>query len=593
MLAQGVIYLAAAVIAVPLFGRLGLGSVLGYLTAGVIIGPQAVGLIGDVDAVLHFAELGVVLLLFIIGLELQPARLWALRKAVFGYGSVQVIATALLFGVVAWLCGIDWRSAVVIGFALALSSTAFALQTLAEKRELTTRHGRSAFTILLFQDLAVIPLLALLPLLVEDSGASGGGWLQALRALLVIGVVVLVGRYVLRHLLRRIADSGYHEVFTAMALLTVLGTALLVEWAGLSMALGAFLAGVLLADSQYRHELEANIEPFKGLLLGLFFIAVGMSVDLGVLVERPFTVAGLVAGLMTVKFALLFAIGRRKGMDALSSFSLATTLSQGGEFAFVLFNVAAGEALMEGSLVDLLILVVTVSMALTPLLFIVRDRLVEPWLKPAKEATWDQPTEEEHPVIIAGFGRFGQMVGRVLSARGIGFTALDASAEHVDFVREYGAKVFYGDASRLDLLRAAQADKARLFVLAIDDVEASLHTAQTVRRHFPQLRICARARNRKHAYQLMELGIELIQRETFLSALELTRQVLLELGLGKSEATRAIAVFRSHDEQRLRSHATLHNDEEKLRNLAKEASRELAEMFAADVADERDEQGRA
>ena len=586
MLAQGVIYLAAVVIVVPLFGRLGLGAVLGYLAAGVIIGPQAIGLVGDVDAVLHFAETGVVLLLFIIGLELQPARLWALRKAVFGTGTAQVLLTALPLGAAAWLFGLGWRGAVVVGFALALSSTAFALQTLAEKHELTTRHGRSAFAILLFQDLAVIPLLALLPLLAPAEFAGDGGWQPALRALAVIAVVVVAGRYLLRHVLRAIAASGYHEVFTAMALLTVLGTALLVAWAGLSMALGAFRAGVLLADSEYRHELEADIEPFKGLLLGLFFIAVGMSVDLRILVEQPLTVAGLVVGLVVVKFAVLFALGRWHGMSASSAFSLAVTISQGGEFAFVLFNVATGYTVLEESLTHLLVLVVTVSMAVTPLLFIVRDRFVEPRLNPPKEPVYDQPPEEEHPVIIAGFGRFGQIVGRILRARGVGFTALDASAEHVDFVRQYGNKVFYGDASRLDLLRAAQADKARLFVLAIDDVDASLRTVETVRRHFPDLKVCARARNRKHAYQLMDQGITLIQRETFLSALELARDVLQALGSSKAEATRAVTTFRTHDEQRLARDYSMHDDDEKMRYLARESSRELEAMFAADVAEE-------
>ena len=385
---------------------------------------------------------------------------------------------------------------------------------------------------------------------------------------------------------RAIAASGYHEVFTAMALLTVLGTALLVAWAGLSMALGAFLAGVLLADSEYRHELEADIEPFKGLLLGLFFIAVGMSVDLRILVEQPLTVAGLLVGLVVVKFAVLFALGRWHGMSASSAFSLAVTISQGGEFAFVLFNVATGYTVLEESLTHLLVLVVTVSMAVTPLLFIVRDRFVEPRLNPPKEPVYDQPPEEEHPVIIAGFGRFGQIVGRILRARGVGFTALDASAEHVDFVRQYGNKVFYGDASRLDLLRAAQADKARLFVLAIDDVDASLRTVETVRRHFPDLKVCARARNRKHAYQLMDHGITLIQRETFLSALELARDVLQALGSSKAEATRAVTTFRTHDEQRLARDYAMHDDDEKMRYLARESSRELEAMFAADVAEE-------
>lgn len=579
MLIEIIIFLAGAVIAVPLFQRFGLGAVLGYLVAGVMIGPAGLALVPDVDEVLHFAELGVVLLLFIIGLELRPSRLWTMRRAIFGFGAAQLGLTAVLLGGVAWLAGLTPGAAVVVGLVLALSSTAFALQLMAERNELTSRHGRTAFATLLFQDLAVVPLLAIVPLLGMGQGTAMGA-ADVAKPVLIVAAVVLAGRYVLRYLLRVVALSKVREALTAAALLIVLGTAWVIEQAGLSMALGAFLAGVLLADSEFRHQLEADIEPFKGLLLGLFFIAVGMSVNLGLVATEPLAIAGAVFALVSLKFAALYGLARWQGMDNVSARRLGLILSQGGEFAFVIFGVAVGAQVLPAPVAEFLIVVVSLSMVTTPLLLRLETMLSGE--QDNDEDAFDEMPDESNPVIIAGFGRFGQMTARILRAKRIGFTALDASQEQVDFVARYGNKIYYGDASRLDLLHAAEADKAKVFVLAIDDVNASLRTAAIVRQNFPHLKVIARARNRKHAYELMDLGIEVIQRETFLSALELTVDVLKGLGESDSEARTSVARFRKHDEQRLHEHRQSHDDEKKLQDLAKTAQKELEEMFQRD-----------
>ena len=588
-LALATILMAAAVIAVPISKRLGLGSVLGYLAAGMILGPAGLDVAGDVDSILHFAELGVVLLLFVIGLELQPSRLWTMRKPVFGLGGAQVALTAAVLAPAAWLAGLSPATAVIVGLALALSSTAFALQVMAERNELTTRYGRGAFSILLFQDLAVIPIVALIPLLAVREGAAMGMsevLLETGKIVAVIGAVVVGGRYVLRPVLRLVAATGIREVFTAMALLTVVGTALLMEAVGLSMALGAFLAGVLLADSEYRHALEADIEPFKGLLLGLFFIAVGMSVDLGLLVAQPLTIAGIAVGLMAIKGAVLYGLGRIYFRGADPARRLALALSQGGEFAFVIFGVATGVGALERGIADILILAVTASMMATPLLLAIQDAVLRRFREAPADEDYEMPEPHENRVIIAGFGRFGQIVGRLLRARRIGFTALESSAAQVDFVRRYGNKVYYGDPSRLDLLRAAKAESAEIFVVAVDDVEDSVRTVETVQQYFPHLKIYARARNRPHAYRLMELGVDVIQRETFLSSLDVGRQVLEGLGFSPSEAERTTEMFREHDVARLEAHFGEHRDEEKMMQLAGEWARELEELFEEDAAEE-------
>ena len=582
-LEQVAIFLAAAVIVVPLAKRAGLGSVLGYMLAGVIVGPWALDLVHDEQEILHFAEFGVVLLLFVIGLELQPRRLWAMRRAVFGLGGGQVALTAAALACLAMAFGLPLETAMVAGLALSLSSTAFGLQTLAERNELATRHGRLSFSILLFQDIAVIPMLALLPLLAPASGGAEGGmvWLGVAKAVGMIALVVFGGRYLLRYVLRLVAQFGTHEVFTATTLLTVVGVALLMELVGLSMALGAFLAGMLLAESEYRHELEADIEPFKGLLLGLFFMAVGMTVNIGLVIETPLTVLGLALGLMLVKMLCLFAIVRLDTPSWRTVRGTTVALAQGGEFAFVILTVGVGSSLMDERTADLLIVVVTLSMAATPLAFKANDWL-NARIRRETEPEYERHIEEENRVIIAGFGRVGQIVGRILRVRRIGFTALETSAEQVDFVRRFGNKIYYGDATRVELLRAARADKAVLFVLAIEDVERSLATARAVRKHFPHLTVFARARNRQHAYALMDLGIAHVVRDTFHSSLELAHGVLMELGLGDFESRHTVDTFREHDTARLIQQHEIAHDIDRMAEETRHWTRELEEMFVQD-----------
>jgi len=587
LLSETAIFLGAAVIAVPLFKRARLGAVLGYLAAGVAIGPSVLRLVTDVDNILSFAELGVVLLLFVIGLELQPSRLWVLRRSVFGLGTAQVAGSTLVLGAIALAFGVTWQAALVIGFALAMSSTAFVLQALAERRELTTRYGRSAFAILLFQDLSVIPLLALIPLLAYGPAVEPiqNAWLAAGKALGVILAVIFGGRILLRKVLDVIAHTAIEEIFTAAALLVIVGVALLMTTVGLSMSLGAFLAGVLLADSEYRHELEAAIEPFKGLLLGLFFIAVGMSADLGVIVREPVQILGAVLALMAIKALIVFAIARLARHGAESARKLAAALAQGGEFAFVLFTLAGSYQIMDGPLVDRLVVIVTLSMAATPFALKLNDAVNRLLSKPRAYERYDTIDEEATAVIIAGFGRVGQIVGRILSLKKIPFTALDRNAEQVETVRRFGRKVYYGDASRLDLLRAAKANKAKLFVLAIDDVETSIRTAEMVRHNFPDLKIYARARNRFHAHRLMDLRCDLIERETLRSSLRLAQEVLIALNVPPWDAQTTVARFQAHDEKTLvRQHATYH-DETQLIQTSKEAALELEGLLEQDQED--------
>jgi monovalent cation:proton antiporter-2 (CPA2) family protein len=584
---EALLFLAVVVIAVPLFKRLGLGSVLGYLVAGVLIGPHGLGLIRDTEEVGHLAELGVVLLLFLIGLELQPHRLWELRTRVFGVGGAQVALSGALLALGALALGLSWQAALVAGLGLSLSSTAFALQLLGERNQLATPMGQTAFGILLFQDLAVIPLLAVLPLLGPSGTRMDTSWVPLAKAAGLIVLVVLFGRTLLRPAFRLVASARSQEVFTASALLAALGTALLVSAVGLSPALGAFMAGVLLADSEYRHELEADIEPFRGLLMGLFFVSVGMSVALELLVQRPLLVAGLVLGMTALKISSIGALGRRVLGAWPPALEMGVILGQGGEFAFVLFGLSVSYGILPGPLRDILVLVVSLSMALTPLLTVAHDRLLAPRLRTRDDRPYDRDVEQDTPVIIAGFGRFGQVVGRVLRARGIPFTAMDADPAQIDFLKRFGNKVFYGDASRLDLLRAARADKAQVFVLAIDDVQASIRTAREVQEHFPHLVIFARARNRAHAYELLELGITHVIRETFLSSLDLTGDVLQQLGFSYSEARSTLDQFREHDERILLESFQYQRDEKKLIEISERSRRELESLFTRDAAEER------
>lgn len=585
VLNEAIIFLIAAVIAVPISRRFGLGTILGYLIAGIIIGPWGLGLILRIDDTLHFAELGVVLLLFIIGLELRPSRLWVLRKSLFGLGSLQMGLSTLAIGSIAFGLGCNWQTAIVIGLCLSLSSTAFALQLLGEKNQLLTPYGRSAFSILLFQDLLVIPVLALMPLLsLQANVQTEQDYLWGIaRFTGIILAVIAAGHYLVRPLLRQVAQARIPELFSAASLLVVLGTAALMQNAGLSMALGAFLAGVLLADSEFRHELEASIEPFKGLLLGLFFISVGMSVDLDLVVAKPLLIAALTLALLLIKSAVLFAIGKLNRYTSSSALSLAIIISQGGEFAFVILAQANIFNIVERALVDILVVVVAVSMALTPLLVALQERwLNRPSTPEAPEQPYDEIEDDNPKVIIAGFGRFGQITARILSMKGIRFTALEANFEQVDFVRKFGNKVYFGDASRLELLRAAHADKAQILVLAIVNLEASLRTAEIVKKHFPNLKIFARARNRQHVYKLMDIGVDYVIRETILSGIELANQVLQGLGFKDEDAREITEAFREYDEDLMKRQHAIYQDEEQMIAAAKRAALELKGLFEQD-----------
>jgi len=531
------------------------------------------------------SEFGIVLLLFIIGLELQPSRLWVMRRIVFGLGAAQVALCTLLLSALAWALGQTPPAAWIIGFGLSLSSTPLVLQVLAERGQLRTQYGRAAFGILLFQDLAVLPVLAVLPLLAAPAPAqpAAGSWWVALLKLAAVVVLVILGggRLLLRPALRIVARVRVGEVFTAAALLTVIATAMLANRVGLSASLGAFIAGVLLADSEFRHELEADLEPFKGLLLGLFFIAVGMAANLGLFRSEPLTLLALTAGFLAIKIVTIAALGRAAGQQAQSAWRLGFALPTGGEFAFVLFTLAARERLLTGHTADLLVLAVTLSMLLGPLLLIAHEALGRRLSPP--EAPFDSIDEHDIPVIIAGFGRFGQIVARVLRVKGRPFTALDSSQTHVDFVRRFGNKVYYGDASRLDLLRAAGAHSARVLVLAIDDVDASVRTAALVREQFPHLKIFARARNRQHAFALFDAGVTQVIRETYASSLEMAQAVLEALGETPAAAREAVRRFRLHDQKTLEAQYQVKEDEEKFLATSRAAAQQLEKLFETDA----------
>ena len=568
--------LLASVLFVPLFKRAGLGTVLGYLAVGMLIGPFGVELVRDPDNLMHTAELGVVLLLFVIGLELKPSRLWALRRSVFGLGAMQMVAAATALAAGGLYLGLSLSAAALVGIILALSSTAFVLPTLAERRELSTRYGRDAFAILLFQDLSVIPLLALIPLF-------GTGRSTALThpgvGLGVLVVVAMIGRPLLNALFRHVARVDSREMFTAAALVTVLGLALLMQAGGLSMSLGAFVAGVLLADSEFRHELEASIAPFQGLLLGLFFMAVGMSTNLSLLVKFPLQILGLTAGLVTIKFLTLYGLRRLLGGVKAEARLLALALAQGGEFAFVLFDAAQSFRVLGEVQADKLTLVVALSMAVSPLLLLIGDFLVRADAAKQPPRAFDEMPAEASEVVIAGFGRVGQVVGRLLLARGTRFTALDVDAEQVETVRRFGLKVFYGDAANLDLLHAAQLREAKVFVLAIDDVKASLRTAELVRKHFPHVQIVARARNRFHASRLMDLGIERQIREALPSSLEMARWTLELLHEPPALVDQMVTRFVRHDAEVLARQQAIAHDEGQMIQSTRAAREELAQIL--------------
>ncbi len=582
------VLLAALAIAAPLARFLGIAAVLGYLVAGVLIGPFALGIVFSGDAakeVLHIAEFGVVLLLFLIGLELRPKRLWAMRQAVFGLGSAQVLLTAAVLGGVGVLLGFRWQPALFAGAALALSSTAFALQVMEENGELATRHGRLGFAVLLFQDLAAIPLIALAPFFAVNAATAAAelDHMAFAKGLATIIAVVVAGHFALDYMLRFVALSRVKEAMTAAALLTVVGVTLVMQQVGLSASLGAFIAGALLAESSYRHQLEADIAPFEGLLLGMFFTAIGMSLNLKLLVSIPWLIAGLTLSLIAIKALILYVLGRWNGLESRGARRLALALSQGGEFAFVLLSVGTAAGVLGGNAAEILAVVITMSMAMTPIVLLI-DRLLFRKAAPA-QAFETLPDNDKH-VVIAGFGRFGQIVARVLRAKGIPFTALDISADQIELVKKFGSRAFYGDASRPDILDAAQTDKARAFVLAIDEVEASMRTAELVKSRYPHVPIFARARDRNHAHRLIDLGIKTLRRETFLSALDLTHQLLKGLGYSERVAERAVKTFRVHDERRLFDDYQFASDMEKLQQKARSDAATLEKLFQEDAQEE-------
>nr|WP_315491742.1 glutathione-regulated potassium-efflux system protein KefC [uncultured Rhodoferax sp.] len=580
------IYLSAAVIVVPLSRALGLGSIIGYLAAGIAIGPWGMGLVTNVQDILHFAEYGVVLMLFLVGLELEPKRLWSLRRPIFGWGSAQMAGCAAGIFVLAWACGVPTPLAVVAALGLSLSSTAIALQVMGERNLLPTGSGQAGFSILLFQDVAAIPILALLPLLAgslepNQAVAPVERMQEAIKIIAVIAGIVIGGRLLLRPLLRWIARSNTPEIFTAASLLLVVGIAALMQIVGLSMALGAFLAGVLLAESEYRRELETNIEPFKGLLLGLFFIAVGMGVDLGVLRDAPLQMAAVVLGFLAVKGVVIFAIARLMKLPFQERPVFTLLLAQGGEFAFVVFQAAAGANVIPAQTASLLVAAVAVSMLVSPLLLVAIDKLLLPRYAHCGAPKMEEISEQQDaPILVAGFGRYGQIVSRVLLAQGQSCTVLDHDAEMIEAARNFGYRVFYGDATRLDLLRTAGAAKAKVLVVAVDDVAQSLAIVDLAREHFPQLEIVARARDVTHWNQLRDRNVMLVQRELFESSLLSARSVLELLGQAPEAAQATVQVFRQHNLELFEQLHPHYKDNAKLISVVKQGRQQLEEQMA-------------
>ena len=577
---QALIYLAAGVLAVPVFKRLGLGSVLGYLVAGVAIGPWGLKLVSGANTILDFAEFGVVLLLFLVGLELNPKRVWQLRKAIFGMGATQVLVTAAVVGGAAWAFGLSLKVATVVGMGFAMSSTAIGLASLQEKNLLPTPGGQASFSVLLFQDLAVIPCLLVLGLMQAEGNKSSLDWGAAAAAVGMIVGIIVAGRLLLRPVLRYIANTRQREIFVGFALMLVIGVAALMEMVGLSTALGAFIGGVLLTDSEYRHELELTIDPFKGLLLGLFFMAVGMSVDLGLFVRSPLLVLGIAFGIVALKTVLLYPIAKTFGYCGRADATLfALALSQVGEFAFVLFG-AAGRILPQETH-DILNAAVAASMLSTPLLMMLYERVLAPKFARVEERAPDT-IDEQNPVIIAGFGRFGQVVSRVLGGMKIGSTVVDHDPNQIDLVRRFGSKAYYGDATRLDLLIAAGARKAKLLVVAVDNPESAMQIVKLSRRHFHNLKLIVRARSRTDAFDYHDMGVPAV-RETFGSALDASESALRALDFGPVAAHRVVTRFRRHDEELIAEQAPHRNEVKKLVAVSLQGRQDLDQLLASEA----------
>ncbi|WP_342754374.1 glutathione-regulated potassium-efflux system protein KefB [Pantoea sp. MBD-2R] len=586
LLTAGVVYLFAAVIAVPIAARLGIGAVLGYLLAGIAIGPWGLGFISDVEEILHFSELGVVFLMFIIGLELNPSKLWELRRSIFGVGAAQVIFSAAILGGLLWLTDFSWQAAIIGGLGLAMSSTAMALQLMSDKGMKRNESGQLGFSVLLFQDLAVIPALALVPLLAGgDSGHTD--WMKVGLKVLAFAGMLIGGRYLLRPIFRYIAASGVREVFTAASLLLVLGSALFMDALGLSMALGTFIAGILLAESEYRHELEVAIEPFKGLLLGLFFISVGMALNLGVLYTHILEILAGVIVLVAVKAGVLYLLSRIFGLRSSERLQFSAVLSQGGEFAFVLFSAASSARLFSGDQMPLLLVTVTLSMMTTPLLMQGVDKILEKRFNDGDDSDEKPFVEDDKPeVIVVGFGRFGQVVARLLMANEKRITVLERDISAVSLMRNYGYKVYYGDATELELLRAAGAETAQSIVITCNGPEDAMVIVRLCQHHFPHLQILARARGRVEAHELIQAGVTQFSRETFSSALELGRKTLMTLGMHPHQAFRAQQHFRRLDMRMLRELMPNHADSQQISRV-KEARRELEDIFQAEMQHEK------
>lgn len=583
-LIQALIYLGSAALIVPIAVRLGLGSVLGYLIAGCIIGPWGLRLVTDAESILHFAEIGVVLMLFVIGLELDPQRLWKLRASVFGGGALQMLVCGLLLGAFCMALGLRWQVAVLIGLTLGLSSTAIAMQAMNERNLMVSQMGRSAFAVLLFQDIAAIPLVAMIPLLAASGAATTAGAfaLSALKVVAALAIVVLIGRYVARPALRFVARTGLREVFSAVALFLVFGFGLLLEEAGLSMAMGAFLAGVLLASSEYRHALESDIEPFKGLLLGLFFIGVGMSIDFGTLVTHPLRIIILLVGFLLIKILMLWLIARPLKVPSRQRRWFAVLLGQGSEFAFVVFGTAQSANVLDPEWAKALTLAVALSMAATPLLLVLLTRLDSKTTGQQREA--DEIDEEQPRVIIAGFGRFGQIAGRLLLSSGVKMVVLDHDPDHIETLRKFGMKVFYGDATRVDLLESAGAGRAEVLINAIDDPKANLQLTELAKEHFPHLQIVARARDVDHFIRLRQAGVERPERETFEGALRTGRLALESLGLGEYEARERADLFRRYNSDMIEEMVQGEDDTQARAAVFKRTSAMLTEIITEDRA---------
>jgi len=594
MLETAVIYLVAAIIAVPVAKRLGLGSVLGYLLAGILISPNLLGLVGDQTSVMHFAEFGVVMMLFLVGLELHPERLWKLRHSILGLGGLQVlVTTAIIFIICLYLFNLAWQTALAIGLMLALSSTAIVLQTLSEKGWIKQDAGQNSFSVLLFQDIAVIPILALLPLLAFQELVSTEStshnliahfpvYGQVLISLAVIGAIILAGKYISAPLFRYIAETRLREIFTITALLLVIAIALIMEKIGLSPALGTFLAGVVLAESEFRHELEVDIEPFKGLLLGLFFITVGASIDFPLLFDKITIVTLAVIALIAIKALVLFLLAIMFKMKGSQKILFTLALAQGGEFAFVLLSLTSNLLITSPEQTKLITLIVAISMLCAPLLLMLYEKSLVKFTPAAPEFDSIKDLEPTKNVIIAGYGRFGQIIGRLLTAQGYHLSILDHSPSQIDLLRRFGNKVFYGDAARQDLLEAAGASEAQLLVVAVDERDKTLDIIKLAHKHYPHLKILARAVDRRHAYQIMQLGVTSLKRETFDSAVNLGIEALMLLGNKQADAARAGKLFTEHDIESMTILADKWGDDKSYGVAVKQRSEDLKQVLQND-----------